>query len=410
MTRIPEGLADLTDPGIFVHGVPYETFRRLRAEAPVAFHPEHDGPGFWVVSKWADVRSVSLDQATFSSWKAGILIREMGREREEMQREFLTGMEPGRHGKHRRLVSGTFAPKIIRALEPRLRAVVTRTLDDVGSRGACDFVTDVACELPVIAICELLGVPVEDRGRIVAWSNAMVGMDDPEYADDPSGGPLAAMQLAMYAQELAERRRADPRDDIVTELLDAEVDGERLTAAEFNAFVLILAVAGNETTRNLISAGLWLLCEHPEERARVQADLGILPTAIDEMLRYHPPVLYFRRTAMRDVELRGERIREGDKVSLWYVSANRDEEVFPDADRFDVRRTPNDHLSFGFGPHFCLGAALAHLEARVMFEELFQRLPDIALAGPPERLRANHIHGIKHLPVRFTPERRRTTA
>jgi len=410
MTRIPEGLADLTDPGIFVHGVPYETFRRLRAEAPVAFHPEHDGPGFWVVSKWADVRSVSLDQATFSSWKAGILIREMGREREEMQREFLTGMEPGRHGKHRRLVSGTFAPKIIRALEPRLRAVVTRTLDDVGSRGACDFVTDVACELPVIAICELLGVPVEDRGRIVAWSNAMVGMDDPEYADDPSGGPLAAMQLAMYAQELAERRRADPRDDIVTELLNAEVDGERLSAAEFNAFVLILAVAGNETTRNLISAGLWLLCEHPEERARVQADLGILPTAIDEMLRYHPPVLYFRRTAMRDVELRGERIREGDKVSLWYVSANRDEEVFPDADRFDVRRTPNDHLSFGFGPHFCLGAALAHLEARVMFEELFQRLPDIALAGPPERLRANHIHGIKHLPVRFTPERRRTTA
>jgi cholest-4-en-3-one 26-monooxygenase len=171
----------------------------------------------------------------------------------------------------------------------------------------------------VIAICELLGVPVEDRSKIAGWSNAMVGMDDPEYADDPSGGPLAAMQLAMYAQELGERRRADPRDDIVTELLNAEVDGERLTAAEFNAFVLILAVAGNETTRNLISAGLWLLCEHPEERARVQADLGILPTAIDEMLRYHPPVLYFRRTAMRDVELRGERIREGDKVSLWYV-------------------------------------------------------------------------------------------
>src|SRR6185369_197916 len=281
MARFPEGLADLTDPGVFVHGVPHETFRRLRAEAPVAFHPERDGPGFWVVSKWADVRSVSLDQATFSSWKAGIMIREMGREREEAQREFLTGMEPGHHGKHRRLVSGTFAPKIIRALEPRLRAVVTRTLDDVGSRGACDFVTEVACELPVIAICELLGVPVEDRGKIVAWSNAMVGMDDPEYADDPSGGPLAAMQLAMYAQELGERRRADPRDEIVTELLQAEVDGERLTAAEFNAFVLILAVAGNETTRNLISAGLWLLCEHPEERARVQADLGILPTAID---------------------------------------------------------------------------------------------------------------------------------
>lgn len=405
---LPDGIVDLSDPDSFVGGIPVETFRRLRAEAPVVFHPERDGPGFWVVSKWADVRSVSLDQATFSSWKAGIMIRELGREREEAQREFLTGMEPGRHGKHRRLVSGTFAPKVIRALEPRLREVVTRTLDAVGPRGECDFVTDVACELPVIAICELLGVPLEDRAKIVAWSNAMVGMDDPEYADDPSAAPLAAMQLAMYAHELGARRRAEPRDDIVTELLRAEVDGERLTDAEFNAFVLILAVAGNETTRNLISAGLWLLCRHPEERARVQADLSILPTAIDEMLRYHPPVLHFRRTAMRDVELRGERIREGDKVSIWYVSANRDEEVFPDPDRFDVGRTPNDHLSFGFGPHYCLGAALAHLEARVMFEELFRRLPDIALAGPPVRLRANHIHGIKHLPVRFTPERRRT--
>jgi cytochrome P450 len=407
---LPAGVVDLTDPDNFVGGVPHDSFRRLRAEAPVAWHPERDGPGFWVVSKWADVRAVSLDQATYSSWKGGILIREMPNDRVEAQREFLTGMEPGRHGKHRRLVSGTFTPKLIRALEPRLRAVVTRTLDAVGPRGACDFVTEVASELPVIAICELLGVPVEDRGKIVEWSNAMVGMDDPEYADDPSAGPMAAMQLAMYAMELAERRRQEPADDIVSELLRAEVDGERLTDAEFYSFVIILAVAGNETTRNLISAGLWLLCTHPEERARVQADLSILPTAIDEMLRYHPPVLYFRRTAMRDVDLRGAPIREGDKVSLWYVSANRDEEVFPDADRFDVGRTPNDHLSFGFGPHFCLGAALAHLEARVMFEELFARLPDVALAGPPERLRANHIHGIKHLPVRFTPEARRTVA
>jgi cholest-4-en-3-one 26-monooxygenase len=407
---MPPGTVDLTDPDSFVGGVPHETFRRLRAEAPVAWHPERSGPGFWVVSKWADVRAVSLDQATFSSWKGGIMLRELGQDREEAQREMLTGMEPGRHGKHRRLVSGTFAPKVIRALEPRLRAVVTRTLDAVGPRGVCDFVTDVACELPVIAICELLGVPIEDRAKIVAWSNAMVGMDDPEYADDPSGGPLAAMQLAMYANELAERRRLEPRDDIVSELLAAQVDGERLTEAEFNAFFLILAVAGNETTRNLISAGLWLLCEHPAERARVQADLGLLPTAIDEMLRYHPPVLHFRRTAVRDAVLRGQQIRDGDKVSIWYVSANRDEEVFPDPDRFDVGRMPNDHLSFGFGPHFCLGAALAHLEARVMFEELFQRLPDVALAGPPVRLRANHIHGIKHLPVRFRPEARRTSA
>jgi len=409
-TRLPSGIADLADPDSFVGGVPHETFRRLRAEAPVVFHPERDGPGFWVVSKWADVRAVSLDQTTFSSWKAGIMLRDLGREREEAQREMLTGMEPGRHGKHRRLVSGAFAPKIIRALEPRLRAVVRQTLDDVAPRGTCDFVTEVACELPVIAICELLGVPIDDRGQILTWSNAMIGMDDPEYADDPGAGMMAAMQLAMYANELAERRRREPREDIVTELLRAEVDGERLTQAEFNAFVLILAVAGNETTRNLISGGLALLCEHPAERRRLQADPALLPTAIDEMLRYHPPVLHFRRTAMRNVELRGEHIREGDKVSIWYASANRDEDVFPEADRFDVGRTPNDHLSFGFGPHYCLGAALAQLEARVMFEELFARLPDIALAGPVVRLRANHINGIKHMPVRFTPEARRTVA
>jgi cytochrome P450 len=407
---LPRGVADLTDPDSFVQGVPHETFRRIRAEAPVCWHPERKGPGFWVVSKWADVRAVSLDQATFSSWKGGIMIREMSAEQIAAQREMLTGMEPGRHGKHRRLVSGTFAPKVIRALEPRLRALVTRLLDDVGPRGGCDFVTDVACELPVIAICELLGVPVEDRGKILEWSNAMVGLDDPEYADDSNQGPLAAMELAMYAQELSERRRAEPRDDIVSELLRAEVDGEKLAQAEFNAFVLILAVAGNETTRNLISGGVRLLSEHPGERARLVADPGLIPTAIDEMLRYHPPVLHFRRTATRDVELRDAPIREGDKVTVWYVSANRDEDVFPDPDRFDVGRTPNDHLSFGFGPHYCLGASLAHLEARIMFEELLQRFPDVTVAGPIERLRANHINGIKHLPVRFTPEARRTSA
>jgi cholest-4-en-3-one 26-monooxygenase len=298
---LPPGVVDLADPDSFVRGVPHDSFRRLRAEAPVCWHPERNGPGFWVVSRWADVRAVSLDQATFSSWKGGIMLRELSPAQVESQREMLIGMEPGRHGKHRRLVSGTFASKVIRALEPRLRALVTQLVDEVAPRGGCDFVTDVACEVPVIAICELLGVPVEDRGRIVEWSNAMVGIDDPEYADDSNRGPLAAMQLAMYAQELSEKRRADPRDDIVSELLRAEVDGERISQAEFNAFVLILAVAGNETTRNLISGGVALLSEHPLERARLLADPGLIPTAVQEMLRYHPPVLHFRRTAMRDV-------------------------------------------------------------------------------------------------------------
>ena len=385
-------------------GVPHETFARLREEAPVCYFPERDGgPGFWAVTRYEDVRTVSLDQETFSSWRGGVLLRDFDDDLLAAQRETLPSMEPGRHGKHRRLVSGAFVPKIVRALEPRIRAMAAAVIDAVAARGACDFVTDVASELPVQVICELLGIPQEDRGRIVSWSNAIVGMDDPEYAGAASEAPMAAMQIYAYANTLAEERKANPRDDIVSLLLQAEVDGERLTDAEMNAFVLVLSVAGNETTRNAISGGLQALFDHPAERARLVADPGLWPTAVEEILRWVTPVMYFRRSATRDVVLRGQPIAAGDKVVMWYASANRDEAVFPGADRFDVGRTPNDHLAFGFGPHYCLGAALAHLEIRAVLEEVLRRLPDVAPAGPPERLRANHICGVKHLPVRWTP-------
>jgi cholest-4-en-3-one 26-monooxygenase len=402
----PPGIADLSDPDAFVGGAPHDTFRRLRAEAPVCFFPERGGgPGFWVVSRWDDVRAVSLDQETFSSWRGGVMLRDFTEDLLAAQRETLPSLEPGRHGKHRRLVSGAFTPKVIRALEPRLRDLARRVVDGIAPRGACDFVTEAACELPVQVICELLGIPQEDRDRIVAWSNAMVGMDDPEYAASAADGSLAAMELCAYASELAAARRAAPRDDVVSSLLAAEVDGERLADHELNAFMLVLAVAGNETTRNAIAGGLQALFDHPDERARLAADPTLWPTAVEEIQRWVTPVMHFRRTATRDVELRGQTIREGDKVTIWYVSANRDEAVFPHPDRFDVGRTPNDHLTFGFGPHYCLGAALAHLEIRIFLEEVLTRLPDVAPAGPPERLRANHIAGIKHLPVRFTPRR-----
>jgi cholest-4-en-3-one 26-monooxygenase len=402
--RVPAGVCDLADPESYAAGPPHEIFTRLRAEAPVVFHPERRGGGFWAVTRWADVRAVSLDQATFSSWQAGVMLRDFAPDLLASQRETIVAMEPGRHQKHRRLVAGAFTPKVIRDLEPRIRGLVGSILDGVAPRGSCDFVTDVACELPVIAICELLGVPVEDRAQILAWSNAMVGMDDPEYATEPGAGHVAAMQLAMYANGLAEARRADPRDDLVTALVRAEVDGEQLGAAGFNALVLVLAVAGNETTRNLISGGLQALFEHPAERARLQADLSLVPTAVEEMLRWVTPVMHFRRTVVRDVTLAGQHLRAGDKVVMFYVSANRDEAVFADPARFDVGRTPNDHVAFGFGSHFCLGASLAQLEARVLFEELLQRLPDIAAAGPAERLRTTHFNALKHLPVRFAPE------
>jgi cholest-4-en-3-one 26-monooxygenase len=312
-------------------------------------------------------------------------------------------MKPGVHGKHRRLVSGAFAPKIMRALEPRIRDLARRTVDAVAARGACDFVTEVASELQVQVICELIGIPQEDRARIVTWSNAIVGMDDPEYAESAADAPMAAMQIYAYASELAQARLHEPRDDVVSLLLSAEVDGERLGEAQFNAFLLVLAVAGNETTRNAISGGLATLFAHPGERARLQAEPALYGTLADEVLRWVSPVMHFRRTAERDTELGGQHIREGDKVVVWYASANRDEAAFPAPDRFDVGRTPNEHLAFGFGAHFCLGATLARLEIQVLFEELFRRLPDLAPAGPPVRMRGNHIAGIKHLPVRYTP-------
>jgi cytochrome P450 len=397
----PTGVADLGDPESFRDGPPHGTFRRLRAEAPVCFFPGRDGgPGFWAATRYADVRAVSLDQKTFSSYRGGIMLRDFSDDLLAAQRETLTSMEPGRHGKHRRLVSGAFSARTIRALEPRLRTLVGETLDRLRDHDACDFVTEVACELPVQMICELLGIPAGDRGKIITWSNAMVGMDDPEYAASEADAHLAAMQLYAYASSLAEARRRDPRDDLVSHLLEVEIDGERLDEAAFNAFVLVLAVAGNETTRNLISNGLVTLFEHPEERARLTTDPSLLPTAIDEMLRWTPPVMYFRRTAELDVTLGEARIREGDKVTVWYVSANRDEAVFPEADRFDVGRTPNDHLAFGIGSHYCLGATLAQLEAKLLFAELLARFPEIEPAGLVVRVRGNHFNGIKHLPVR----------
>jgi cholest-4-en-3-one 26-monooxygenase len=319
----------------------------------------------------------------------------------DAQRETLPSMKQGVHGKHRRLVSAAFAPKIMRALEPRIRDLARRTIDAVAARGACDFVTDIASELPVQVICELIGIPREDRGKIVTWSNAIVGMDDLEYADSVADAPMAAMQIYGYASELAAARRHEPRDDVVSLLLSAEMDGDRLTDAQFNAFMLVLAVAGNETTRNAISGGLVTLFEHPDARARLAADPALYETFADEVLRWVSPVMHFRRTAERDTELRGQHISEGDKVVVWYASANRDEAAFPAADRFDVGRTPNEHLAFGFGAHFCLGATLARLEIQVLFEELFRRLPDLAPAGAPVRMRGNHIAGIKHLPVRW---------
>ena len=398
---------DLYSPDVYVDGLPYEAYATLRREAPVYWHPEPDGgPGFWALTKYDDVVTVSQDSATFSSARGGTNIPTMPDEALGMVRTLMLNMDPPRHTLYRRLVAAGFTPAMIRKMEPHVREITTDIIDNIAKRGECDFVTEVAAELPLRVIAEMVGVPFEDRHKIFEWSNRLVGFDDPEMNTSQEQAGQAATELFMYGQRLATERRGQPRDDLVSVLLQSEVEGQLLSDADFDAFFLLLLVAGNETTRNLISGAMRTFMEQPDQRQRLLDDPAMMPVAVEEMLRWVSPVMYFRRTATRDTEIRGQKIREGDKVVMYYPSANRDEDIFERAEEFDVGRSPNAHVAFGGGGHhFCLGASLARLEIRLMFEELFRRLPDMELAGEPKRLRSNFINGIKHLQVRFTPER-----
>ena len=399
---MPTTLAvDLTDLDRFVQGVPHDQFDLLRSEAPVYFHPEANGAGFWCITRYDDLRTVSHEWEVFSNeW--GITLHEATEEQLVEQRMMMLQMDPPRHTRLRLLVNKGFTPRMVERLHDRVREIAKDIVHSVAAEGECDFVVDVAAELPLQVIAELMGVPASDRHQIFEWSNQLIGSEDPEYNVSPELAREAAIAMFGYANELAAYKRANPSDDIVSVLLQAEVDGERLSDLEFDLFFELLAVAGNETTRNLISHGMLALIEHPEQRQLLLDDPGLIPNAVEEMLRYASPVMYMRRTARTDFELRGETIAEGDKVALWYIAANHDPAVFPDPHRFDITRNPNEHEAFGGGgPHFCLGSHLAKLEIRVMFEELLARIPSMELAGDVERLRSNFINGIKHMPVRF---------
>jgi cholest-4-en-3-one 26-monooxygenase len=398
---------NLVDRDTYVTGVPHEMFEVLRREAPVFWHEDPEGPGFWAITRHEDVVLVNRDNELFSSWRRTALLMEPDDEMLAQQRMMMLNMDPPMHTRYRLLVNKGFTPRMVGQLEDRARGYVNDMIDDVIEKGECDFVTDLAAELPLQVIAEIMGVPREDRHLVFDWSNRMVGSDDPEYNTSREEALDASAELYAYANQLAAKKRANPDDDVISALLHAEIDGDRLSELEFDLFFLLLAVAGNETTRNLIAHAQLALMEHPEERARLLADPTLIPSAVEEMLRWGTPVMHFRRTAQRDTEIRGQRIAEGDKIVIFYISANRDDAVFADPYRFDVSRTPNEHVAFGGGgPHFCLGANLAKLEIRVMFEELLRRMPDMELAGPVQRLRSNFINGIKHAPVQFTPSRR----
>jgi cholest-4-en-3-one 26-monooxygenase len=400
---------DLLDRDRFTRGIPHEWFTWLRQNQPVYKHPEPDGPGFWVVTKHADVIQCNRDAGTFSSAQSrgGVVgLEESGMpqtEAEEAGGRLMLFMDPPDHTRYRKLVNRGFTPRMIGQLEPHIRELTNNILDVALAKDDCDFIVDIAAELPLEVIAELIGVPREDRHKIFEWSNRMIGSEDPEYMVGDEEVFQAQVEMFMYAQTLAEKRRADPQDDIITALLSAEVDGDSLSDMDFNLFFLLLSVAGNETTRNAIAHGMNAFLENPEQWDLFAADIAANTSGTtEEILRWATPVIYFRRNATRDFKLRDETIREGDKIALYYISANRDEDVFDDPFRFDIQRDPNPHIAFGGGgPHFCLGAQLARMEIHVLFEELAQRVNRVEALGPPDRLRSNFIGGIKHLPVRF---------
>jgi len=396
------GDVDLCNPDAFAQGFPHAYFRMLRAEAPVSFNPEADGPGFWVITKYDDVKTISRNPGLFSSWVGGTNITDLPEEDLAGTRAIMLNMDPPQHVKFRRLVQRGFTPRMIQKQEAHIRDLARDIVGRVAAKGECEFVSEVAAELPMQVICEMVGVPEDDRRMIYDLTNRLIGFDDPEFQTSRDIGKQAATDVFLYASKLAERARRCPADDLATVLATADVDGEMLSDLDYNSFFLLLAVAGNETTRTVTSHGMRLLIEHPDQRARLVRQPSLIPSAVEEIVRHNPPVMYFRRTATADTEIRGIRIRAGDKLTLWYPSANRDEDIFVDPDRFDVGRGPNEHLAFGIGEHFCLGASLARLELVVIFQELIRQVPNVELAAPIRRLRSNFIDGIKEMRVRFT--------
>jgi cholest-4-en-3-one 26-monooxygenase len=404
------GELDLSVAAVFDEGFPHAYFKMLRAEAPVCWHPEKGGPGHWAITRYDDLKFASRNPLIYSSWLGGTTVRDMPPEHLDRSRAIMLNMDPPQHAKYRRLVQRGFTPRMINQLGPHIREVAKEIVDRIAPRGECEFVSEVAAQMPMQVICEMMGVPEEDRLHVYDLSNRLIGVDDPEFqqknADGLETGIAASIEMFMYASKLSERVKRAPMDDIVTTLVSADVEGEKLSELDFNSFFLLLAVAGNETTRTGTSQGVRLLAEHPEQRERLVRDPKLIATGIEEIVRFNPPVMYFRRTATQDTELRGVKIKEGDKVTMWYPSVNRDEGVFRDADSFDVGRSPNEHLGFGIGEHFCLGASLARLELIIIFEELLRRVPDMRVEGPVRHLRSNLIDGVKEMHVTFTPEGR----
>ncbi|MBD0739617.1 cytochrome P450 [Streptomyces sp. CBMA29] len=410
---LPEGF-DFTDPDVYQDRVPLPELAELRQTAPVWWNAQpHNTAGFgddgyWVVTRHADVRAVSTNPEVFSSYTNTAIIRfndRISRDQIDVQRFIMLNMDPPEHTRLRQIVQRGFTPRAIRALEDALRARAQRIVTGAAEAGRGNFVTDVACELPLQAIAELIGVPQDDRLKLFDWSNKMAAYDDPELAITEEIGAESAMELISYAMNMAAARKQCPAADIVSKLVAASDEGN-LTSDEFGFFVLVLTVAGNETTRNAITHGMHAFLTHPEQWELFKERRP--DTTSDEIVRWATPIVSFQRTATQDTELGGAKIKAGDRVGMFYSSANNDPEVFDDPGTFDILRDPNPHLGYGGGgPHYCLGANLAKLEINLMFNAIADNLPDIRLLGDPRRLRSAWINGVKELQVDYGGSHRR---
>ena len=399
---------NLTDPDSFVGGHPREAYGYLRQQEPVHWHEDPaQGVGFWAVTRREDIDYISKHPELFSSEERTCMLHEPDDEEQLLlMRTQMINMDPPRHLKYRRLVRSAFTPKKVDSYEARFKEIAKDIVDRAIEGGRCEFVEDIAAELPLIAICELMGVPLDKRRRLFELTNIMLGMDDPELTTSREDGVNAMAEMFMMGMEIAASHRANPSDDIVNTLLTGTVEEEPLSEEDFCHFFLLLIVAGNETTRTVTSQGMRLLMEYPDQYQMLVDNPDLIEDAVEEFLRFSPAVIAFRRTAMQDIELHGQKISKGDKIQMYYAAAGADEAVFDDPDRFDVTRggredLRNGHRAFGVGQHFCIGSHLARLELKVIFEEIVTRIRNPRLDGEVNWLRSNFINGIKRMPVQF---------
>ncbi|MEX1153624.1 cytochrome P450 [Parvibaculum sp.] len=405
------GKPDLKNPDLYMRDEHHEVFRKLRTEEPVYWNPEADAAGFWAITRYDDIEAISKNPALFSSAKNNgghRIFNENEIDGNDTDASMIS-MDPPEHAAYRRMVTPGFVPKRITGMEERIRARVTRLLDNLPKTGEAEFISAVAAALPIEVLAELFGVPQSDGAKLFEWSNATVGEDDPELRVSDDYMRHCVMEMAGYAAGLWQQRLEKPGEDLISMLAHSRPGGETMNFPTYIGTFILLVVAGNETTRNSISGGLLALSQNPQERQKLLEDPSLIPSAVQEIVRWVSPVLHMRRTATADTEIRGRKIAKGDKIVMWYASANRDEAAFEEPYRFDVARyTRPDaptQLGFGAGQHFCLGSRLAELQLKILFEELLRRFPDIHVAGPVRRLRSNFISGIKEMPVRYTPER-----